>query len=304
MLRMPVMNTFTKTAKSCARNTLKASTQAYRVITSQVRLLPDFLIIGAQRCGTSSLYYYMVEHPSIIPAYTKELHYFDEKYKNGLTWYRAQFPSMLHKYYVERIRSLDFLTGEASPYYLFHPLAPKRIARIMPQVKLIALLRNPVDRAYSQYWIEYGKHEKLSFEEAIAAEEERVAGEVEKMLKDESYISYNHRHYTYLARGIYADQIQNWLHFFPKEQLLVLKSEDLYKDPAAVLKTTFDFLGLPGGNLNKEFKNYVRPHKKGYKFQFNHPKMLPETRQQLVEYFRQHNQRLSGLLRRDFSWEE
>src|SRR5438309_1880146 len=126
------MNALTKTAKSSIKSSLNFSAQTYRVITSQVRLLPDFMIIGGQRCGTSSLYYYLVEHPSIVPAFTKEIHYFDEQYGKGPVWYRGQFPSMLQKYYLQRVRNLDFLTGEASPYYIFHPLAPRRAAQVNP----------------------------------------------------------------------------------------------------------------------------------------------------------------------------
>src|SRR5438552_13255519 len=102
-------------AKAYTRNSLNASSQTYRTMTNQTRLLPDFLIIGGQRCGTSSLYYYLTEHPGIISASTKETHFFDECFTKGLPWYRAQFPLFLHKMYVKNIRKQHFLTGEGTP---------------------------------------------------------------------------------------------------------------------------------------------------------------------------------------------
>lgn len=293
-------------AKSGAKTFLQFSSQTYRTMTSQMRLLPDFLIIGGQRCGTTSLYYYLIDHPGIIPARTKEIHFFDDNFIKGPRWYRAQFPTSLQKYYIERIRKLGFLTGEASPYYLFHPHAPERISKLMPQVKLIALLRNPVDRAYSQHWLETtGGYETLSFKEAILNEQERLSGEREKMLEDENYHSYNHRRCSYLTRGIYIDQLQNWMSYYPREQFLILRSEDLYSKPAEIVKQTLEFLGMPGNEIDtlKDYKKYRVPLKKGYKIKDNAPKIDPDLRQYLIDYFRPHNARLSEFLGRDFDWD-
>ncbi len=119
--------------------------KAFRASTHSLRLMPDFIIIGAMRGGTTSLYSYLTEHPSIGSAYMKEIHFFDVFFNKGLYWYRSQFPSSVQKYYAEHVQKRSFITGEASPYYLFHPHAPKRIAKTLPQVKLIVLLRNPVN---------------------------------------------------------------------------------------------------------------------------------------------------------------
>src|SRR5256885_16570827 len=107
-----------KTAKSYARTSLNLSAYSCRRMTNKLRLLPDFLIIGGQRCGTSSLYYYLTEHPGIISASTKETHFFDESFSKGIGWYRAQFPSFLQKRYVTNVLKRDFLTGEGTPYYI------------------------------------------------------------------------------------------------------------------------------------------------------------------------------------------
>lgn len=287
---------------SIARKFQRFSAQTYRRMTSSMRLLPDFLIIGGQRCGTSSLYYYLTEHPRIASASTKEIHFFDDNYPRGLGWYQAQFPTTVQKYYAKH----GLLTGEASPYYLFHPQAPKRISQHLPQVKLIVLLRNPIDRAYSQHWLEVlGNYEPLSFEKAIKSEQERTAGEREKMLADEHYDSYNYRRFTYLARGIYVDQLQYWMTFYPKEQFLILRSEDLYSKPAEVVKETLEFLGVPTSerDTSREYKKYKVPSKEGYKTKDSVPKMDPDLRSSLVEYFRPHNARLREFLGRDFDWD-
>src|SRR5690348_1015601 len=159
--------------------------KVYRGITSPLRLLPDFLIIGTQRGGTTSLYHYLQAHPCIGPASTKEVHFFDMRFHKGLAWYRGHFPSRIDQYAVEQAHGHSLVTGEATALYLFHPHAPKRVAEALPSVKLIVLLRNPVNRALSHYYhaVKHGQ-ETLSFEEAIQGEEQRTAQEREKLLAD------------------------------------------------------------------------------------------------------------------------
>lgn len=273
----------------------------YRATTCSIRLLPDFIIIGAQRGGTTSLYNYLAEHPGIGAASIKEVHFFDTPhFEQGLSWYRAHFPTLAEKFYAERIRKLKFITGEASPYYLFYPHAPRRIAKMLPRVKLIAMLRNPVDRAYSHYYHELaGGSERLSsFEEAIEQESERLAGVPEKMLEDECCYSFNHRHFSYLARGIYVDQLRLWMSQFSREQILIIKSEDFYADPAATFKQSLAFLELedfPPAGREGIFKRYndTKP-----------PRMDRTTRKRLIEFFSPHNARLYEFLGRDFGWEQ
>ena len=293
-------------AKPLVRDTLHSCSQTFRGMTSSIRVLPDFLIIGGQRCGTSSLYYYLTKQHGISSAATKEVHFFDDFFARGINWYRAQFPTSAYKYYVERMRKHHFLTGEASPYYIFHPHAPGRISAVLPHIKLIALLRNPIDRAYSQHWLEIkGRYETLSFEEAIKCEQDRIAGEREKILKDENYHSFKHRRYTYLTRGIYIDQIEYWLNYFPRDQFLFLKAEDLYSNPASIVRQTLEFLGIPDNEIdtNKEYKKYKVPSKTGYKTKDSAPKLDPTARKYLVEYFKPFNARLYEFLGRDLEWD-
>ena len=272
----------------------------YRGLTAPIRLLPDFLIIGTQRGGTTSLFRYLQMHPCINPAVNKDLHFFDRKYSKGLTWYRGHFPTAIEKYYVQRMQGRTFVTGEASPSYLFHPYAPKRVAQAVPHVKLIVMLRNPVSRAYSQYnhAVELG-HETLPFEETIEAEEERIVGEQKKILENEHYYSEDYKHRSYLTKGIYVDQLQTWMKLFPREQFLILKSEDFYANPASCFKQVLAFLGVPETELHVEKREY-----KNYNNNVYASKMDPQMRSRLIEYFRPHNARLYDFLGVDFGWDK
>ncbi len=273
--------------------------KAYRASTNWMRLMPDFMIIGTQKGGTTSLYKYLIEHPSIAPIYIKEPHFFDIYFHKGPVWYRSHFPTSIKKYYTEHVQKLDFITGEASPYYMFHPLAAERVAKTLPHVKLILVLRNPVDRAYSQYQHQRRQPgvEPLSFDEAVDREEERLAGEEKKLIENPKYSSFNHRHYSYLARGRYIEQIPAWLKHFPREQFLFLKSEELFSAPADILRQTHEFLGVPSLKLKEQKDEYRQFNKASYS------NMLPETRARLLEYFKPYNARLYELLGRDFGWE-
>jgi hypothetical protein len=184
--------------------------------------------------------------------------------------------------------------GEASPGYLFHPLAPERVAETVPQTKLIALLRDPVDRALSHYHHEVALgREPLSFEDAIDAEPERTRGEEERLLREPRYWSRAWWDHTYLARGRYAEQLERWLAVFPRERLLVLASEELAADPGAAYAQVLEFLGAP----RHELDSYPRVYEQAY------AEMRPDTRRRLVNYFAEPNRRLYELLGRDFGWQ-
>lgn len=271
---------------------------ACRMLTAPMRVMPDFIVVGAQRAGTTSLFEYLSQHPWIGRSFGKELHFFDDlngNFRKGLTWYRAHFPSYPYMFFAGTARGREMITGEASPYYLFRPLAAERIARTLPDVKLIAILRNPVDRAYSHYHHNVkGKGEALSFEAALEKEPERLAGEVERITRDDAYRGEKHQRYSYLARGIYVDQLKRWFSVFPREQMLIVKSEDFYADRPGALQTVLRFLGLPAW-APKGYRHY---NVGGYS------RLDSSTRKRLVEYFRPHNQRLYEYLGRDFGWDE
>lgn len=263
----------------------------FREATHAWRMLPDFIIIGGQRCGSTSLYRALTSHPDILPARIKEVHFFDLAYQQGLPWYQAHFPLNAVAKMTRKFSAAEppALTGEASPYYLFHPLVPDRIKAVLPQVKLIVLLRDPVGRAYSHYqhYLAAG-FERVSFEEAIELEPERLQGEEEKLLQDEAYYSYNHQMYSYLARGRYAEQLRRWWRHFPREQTLLIESEEFLKHPVAVSRRALEFAGISDPDWTPVLReNY---HAKPYS-----APMSPETRRLLVEYFAPYNQELYEL---------
>lgn len=261
---------------------------------------PDFIIIGVQKGGTTSLYHYLVQHPQIAPALDKEVHFFDLEFERGWEWYDSRFPGIKEPALPSdcnaspQLTATPIITGEASPYYIFHPLVPQRIAKVLPDIKLIVLLRDPVDRAISHYHhaVRWG-FEKLAIAEAFAQEASRLAGEVEKILADPTYHSFNHRHLSYLARGLYAAQLEQWFQYFPREQFLILSSEAFYRDPENSLATVYQFLGLPPYPL----ADYERLDPGNYR------QPDPQLCQHLADYFYPHNQRLMQLLDQSFHWQ-
>ena len=257
-------------------------------ITSPLRVLPNFVIVGTMKGGTTSMFQYLAQHPQINPPFRKEIKFFDIHFPKGLLWYRAHFPLWAKM-------TGGALTGEATPYYFFHPMAAERLAETLPNAKLILLLRNPVDRAYSHYsHIHRVGREPLSFEDAIAAEPDRLAGEAERILSDPDYSTFTHVHYSYLARGRYIEQLPRWLERFPRDRMLILASEDLSRQPAAAFQETLDFLGIDAWQP-KRFNIFK---------QGTYEQMDPSTRKKLVEYFRPFNQQLYDLLGMKFDWDK
>jgi len=264
-------------------------------LTSRLRILPDFIIIGVQKCGTSSVYFNLKKHPCISPALTKEIHFFDNNFHKGIGWYRKHFPT---RHYIDIARHLSgrkVVTGEASPDYILYPHIPRRIYETVPGVKLLVFLANPADRAYSQYhhYLRKGL-ENLSFEEALEKEEVRLKGELEKIQSSPGYYSFNYEHYSYISRGMYIDQIKRWTAVFPRRQFFIESSEDFYKHPEKVYSKILDFLELPGW-LPKSFGKYNA----GKKYE----KMKDGTRKMLIDHFKPYNEKLYEFLGRDLGWD-
>ena len=268
------------------------------------RLLPDFIVFGAAKSGTTSLYGLLAEHPCVEPCVTrdaqfgntKEVRFFDYNWYRGRDWYRSHFPLERSRRKFEAEHARPFLTGEGSPTYISNLWAPTRVRKLLPNVKLIAVLRNPVDRAYShfQYSRRAGLEECESFVEAVACEEDRLRPEWARMAADPRYNSWNFAAWSYLARSRYDEQLERWLALFPREQFLFLKAEDLFARPQPAIDATFEFLGLPPhpskgvGQLNVSPEYETMPH---------------ATRERLAEYFRPHNERLYEQVGIDFGWE-
>jgi Sulfotransferase domain len=281
----------------------KRALRGLAVGTSPVRQLPDFLIIGTKRGGTTSMWRYLLRHPLVAPMFPatqniKSPHFFDLHYDNGVAWYRSHFPSAAYRRRVQRQLGRAPVAGEASPYYLFHPRAAERAAEVVPDAKVIVLLRNPVERAWSHYWerVNAGT-EPLSFEEAIEREPSRLAGEVERILADPRYTSPAHDHFSYLARGRYLEQLEPWLQRFPRERICILRSEDFYADPQKVYNQVLEFLGLPSAELDASRRYSVVPTSVR-----RVERMDEATRRRLVEWYAVHNRRLEAALGMELCW--
>jgi len=278
------------------RELVKQVTEGYLAATSGLRMLPDFIVIGTQRGGTTSLYRYLAAHPGVAPTLvSKGVHYFDVQYDRSPAWYRGHFPPRAYRAWREDVLRQPLITGEASPYYLFHPAVPARVAEMLPDVKLIVMLRDPVKRAFSHYHHEFeGGFETLAtFEEAIEAEPGRLEGETRRLLEDPTYVSDAHQHHSYLARGRYAEQLEAWFAHVPRERLLVFTSEEFYRDTASLYLAVQDFLGLSHHPLT-EFKTY-NAH--------SYAPMSSATNERLRDHFREPNAALAELLGRDLGWE-
>jgi len=262
----------------------RSGEHALRRASAGSRPLPGFLIVGAQKAGTTSLLDLLCQHPGVGAPVRKEVHFFDHEFDRGPDWYRAHFP---------RARAAT-VSGEATPYYLFHPLAPRRAAELVPDAHLIVLLRDPIDRAFSQHNHERVLgFEQLDFEAALAAEAARLGGEEERLIAEPGYRSFAHQHHSYLERGRYAGQLERWLECYPRERVLVLSAEDLFADPVSTAAEAQVFLGLerlaPADTAAKNARSYAP--------------IEPAARARLRAEFAADNARLYELVGRDFGWD-
>lgn len=277
----------------------KLSTQLYLKycsLTSFLHVLPNFLIIGFPKCGTTSLFSYLLEHPYVYSPSGKEIDYFDRLYSRGTNWYKAQFPSIMHKFFAKNLNKTDFVTGEATPRYILHPHAAIRIKKILPESKFIILLRNPIERAFSHYNMNYQNgYEYLTFEEAIKQEKNRIKGRYEKMQKNENYYSWDYDLFAYLEQGVYVDKVKRWMDIFQRKQFLILSSEEFLKNSQITYHKVLQFLELP-----KWEPEQYKLHKKR---EYANLQIDPSFRKQLSEYFKPYNERLYKYLGTDLQWE-
>lgn len=269
----------------------------YYSFTGFLHTTPDFYILGAAKCGTSALYDYLIQHPSIHTAITKEPRYFDKYYDRGINWYKVLFPFKFSKFLTKKILKKEFVTGEATPRYLDHPHAPKRIKEITPNAKFIILLRNPVNRIYSHYnmRVNSGK-ETLSLQDAIKTENQRTEGEYKRMLEDENYYSLDYYHHSYLDLSIYVDKLKRWMDIFSNEQFLIIQSERFFSNPDQVFQEVLQFLNVPNFHLEEYSKVDAGKYEKS--------KMDSSVRKQLIEYFKPHNEELYKFLGINYGWDK
>lgn len=251
-------------------------------------MTPGYLVVGTKRGGSTSIAHWLSKHPQVAACrFTKGTHYFDVNYQRGWKWYLSAF---------EPPRDGIRITGEASPYYMFHPLAVERIAKALPDVRLIVSLREPVARAWShhQYETQQG-FEDQPFAEAIELEDERVRGEEERIRADPRYESHAHRHHTYLQRGHYAEQLERLYAHFPQEQVLVVRSESMFSDPQTELARVWKHLGLEPVHLDGLDR---------YKATHVPLEIHKDLHERLTDHYRPWNEKLQQLLGADFTWND
>lgn len=263
-------------------------------VTSGRRQLPSFVLVGAQRAGTTSFFRALQSHPLIHPAnYHKGVNYFDVNYGRGPAWYQGHFPTARSLQRRTRDVAGDPVTFEASGYYMFHPRAAERMGRDLPDARILMMLRDPVERAYSAWKHEHARgFETESFERSLELEEGRLAGEVERMWADDDYQSARHRHQAYRLRGQYAEQLVRMREFFPADRIHVIESESFFEHPEATYGGVLDFLGLDRVMPERFDRWNGRPSSP-----------MPEsTREELRAHFAPHDRALAELLGREPAW--
>jgi Sulfotransferase domain len=273
--------------------------RAYGTMTARGRIPPDFLIVGTKRGGTTSLLKYLQRHPGVLPLWPavqnmKKTWYFDDSYRRSMRWYLSFFETRRHTDRCAARLGYRPVTGEAAPYYMYHPLVPQRVAASLPSVRIIMLLRNPVDRAYS-HWSERRQagQEPLGFADAIESERTRLDGQADLLRTGSLARSDTHDFYSYVDRGDYLPQVRRWQRHLPADRLLIVRSEDLYFRPVNILQKVHEFLGIPT----------IAPSDVLHYNKLNREPVDDSTRTLLTTHFRPRVAALEAHLGRQFEWE-
>lgn len=243
-----------------------------RLTTSSLRSKPTFLIVGVQKCGTSIVYDYICQHPKIKQAYAKKIEQIFGKYTEEITYHASNYP----------ILKSDEITGDVRQDYSFQPNAAKNLKKILPNVKPIFIIRDPVQRTISHYNMnKRANREILSIEKALEAEDERISGEWEKIMNKPNHNRRILWNYSYKAKSIYANYIPKWLEIFP--DTLILKFEEFLEDPQKILSKIFSFLKV-----------------KDYQIKIESYKYSIRKNQELEDFFSPLNKKLNEILGKEF----
>ena len=258
-------------------------------ITSPLRVLPDFFVIGPGRTGTTSLFHYLDQHPSLSKSAYDELGFFDVNFHLGFHWYRSLFPSILTKFRI-KLKTNFFMTYDVTPSYVRRPWIARRIKKLFPNSKLIIILRNPIDKTYSHYYLSTTSGETRNFEEVIKKDMDDIS-KWNINSKDDNYFATKVEN-SKLARGFYVEQLLPWFELFPKNQILIISSEELASNTKNVMSEIFKFLNLPDYKIPNIEKVNVSKYSK----------MNPDTRKILIDFFKPYNEELSNFSNIDFEW--
>ena len=261
-------------------------------LTGSIRVLPDFLVIGAKRCGTTSLFYHLPEHPCISKSPHDNMGFFNDNFHLGINWYKSFFPTIFTR---NKIKSKfgDFLAFDVTTKYMEEESTANNVYQTKPNTKIIIILRNPVDRAYSQYHLNVRQTaESRSFEDAM----EENMNELNKESHERYEIKpkFSAEGNNYLKKGLYAQQLRHWLNIFPMESMLILSTEEFESNQQIIYNKIFKFLNIS----QFEVKNTEKMEKGIY------PPMKSETRNLLLDYFRPYNRELFELINMEFYWDK
>ncbi|MGO4257211.1 sulfotransferase [Marmoricola sp. RAF53] len=279
-----------------AKDLLAGAIRTAGTVSADLRPLPDFLIVGAKRAGTTTLWRMLLEHPQVMPMVPRAQHrkssdYFVPHHHRGPRWYAGHFPTAAarHRY----AGGARVVCGEASPLYLFDPRVPARVRALLPGVRVVVLLRDPVERAFSHHRerVQQGV-EGLTFPDALAAEPYRTSGELDRMRADPRHPGTLRDWFGYRERGRYLDQLEPWYAAFGADQVQVLLSEDLYADPGSVVAQVHEHLGVVPQRTAARHENLTRSSP-----------MPADTRAELRDYYRPHNEALAAFLGRTPRWQ-
>lgn len=273
-----------------------------RRITSNLRTYPDFIIIGSGRAGTTSLYSYLIQHPNIITSFSHreqkaaDLHFFEYMISSSTNWYRSHFPTKISKKLLQLRTKSSVISGEFTSTYMYHPFVPKRIFDLIPNIKLIVILRNPVDKVYSAFSQQFQfKEFTSSFEDYIESELKRI-----KITENEPDLKTFNEDFESIAvpnilrHGIYHTYLKKWLELFSKKQIYVVDSKDLHDNTQETLDNIFKFLEIPPVNIPDTSKINVGKYSK----------MDTLTRRRLLDFFSPFNDKLNYLLGTKFHWSD
>ena len=261
-------------------------------ITGFIRVIPDFLVIGAKRCGTTSLYQHLPEHPCISKSPYDNMGFFNDNFHLGVNWYKSFFPTTFTR---NKIKSKfgGFLAFDVTTKYMEEESTANNVYQTKPNMKIIIILRNPVDRAYSQYHLSVRQTaERRSFEDVVEENMNRLNKESHEHYEIKPRFSAKED--NYLKKGLYALQLRYWLKIFPRENILTVSTEEFESNQQIIYNKIFEFL-----NISKfEVKN-TKKMEKG-----NYPPIKSETRNLLLDYFRPHNHELFELINMEFDWDK
>ncbi len=269
----------------------KKSNILFHESTSFMRVIPDFIIVGTSFCAKTLLYNNLAQHKFILNNLREESGYFLDTNDKGFNWYKSNFPTYHFRFFFELIYGKKPRIGETVnlPGYF----VPKRVSDNLGKPKIIAILRNPVDRAYARYLEEIRNgNETKSFEVVLEKEYDLIKNKEDEIIKSNSILDSRHL-FLYRLEGIYVEYLKQWNQYFPKRDILVIRTENLFSNPIQTTNQCFEFLDLdPIKELKQTGKNYEK----------DSPKLNEDTRKKLLEYFKPYNEKLYKFLDIDLEW--